>query len=78
MIAKKIGFLYYRYTSKCWYLSLKIAPEAVSDKNRTKFFKANFDPLKLTFLCLFWIIMGKIKYSLCFEKKAVKEVNFWP
>ncbi len=25
----------------------KIAPEAVGDENRTKFFRANFSPLKL-------------------------------
>jgi hypothetical protein len=34
-------------------LSPEIAPEAVGDENLTKFFKANFNPLKLTFLCLF-------------------------
>jgi hypothetical protein len=26
------------------------APEAVGEENRTKFFQANFNPLKLTFL----------------------------
>ncbi len=47
-------------------LSLKTALEAVGDENRPKFFKANFNPLKLTFLRFFWLIMGKIKCSLCF------------
>ncbi len=32
---------------------LKIAPEAVGYENRTKFFKANFNLLKVIFLCLF-------------------------
>ncbi len=44
---------------KCWYLPLKMSPEAVSDENRTKFFKANFNPLKLTFLRLYLKIMGR-------------------
>jgi len=34
---------------------LKTALEAVSDENRPKFFKANFNPLKLTFLRFFLV-----------------------
>ncbi len=45
--------LYYRYRSKCWYLFLKTALEAVGDENRPKFLKANFIPLKLTNLWIF-------------------------
>ncbi len=50
-------FLYYRYRSECCYLPLKTALEAVGDKNRPKFFKANFNPLK--FLRFFWLIMAQ-------------------
>jgi hypothetical protein len=39
-----------RFRPKCGYLPLKIAPEAVGDENQAKFFEANFNPLKLTFL----------------------------
>ncbi len=52
-----------------------MALEAVGDENRPKFFKANFNPLKLTFLRFFWLIMGKIK---CLKKKAGQKVNFCP
>ncbi len=45
---KDLNVLYYRYRSKCWYLFLKTALEAVGDENRPKFFKAYFIPLKLT------------------------------
>ncbi len=42
-----------RFRPQFWYLPLKIAPETVGDLNRTKFFEANFNPLKLTFLNFF-------------------------
>ncbi len=42
-----LNILYYKYRSKCWYLPLKKALEAVGDENQSKFFKANFIPLKL-------------------------------
>jgi hypothetical protein len=38
-------------------------------KTELLFFKVNFNPLKFTFLIFFWIIMGRIKCSLCFLKK---------
>ncbi len=34
-----------RFRPKCLYLPLKFVPEAVSDENRTMFFKVNFNPL---------------------------------
>ncbi len=55
-----------------------MALEAVGDENRPKCFKANFNPLKLTFLRFFWLIMGKIKFSSCLKKKAGQKVNFCP
>ncbi len=45
--------MFYKYRSKCWYLSLKTALEVVGYENRPKFFKANFIPLELTILCLY-------------------------
>ncbi len=63
---------------KCWYLPLKIAPKAVDDKNQTKFFKANFNPLKLTIL---WVVLdhhGQIKCSLCLKKNTGQKVDFYP
>ena len=50
---KDLNVLYYKYRSKCWYLSLKMALKAVGDENRPKFFKANFILLELTILCVF-------------------------
>ncbi len=49
----KILMFYIRYRSKCWYLFLKTALEAVGDENRPKCFKAYFIPLKLTNLWIF-------------------------
>ncbi len=71
---RRLNHVHYKYWSKCWYLSLKTALEAVSDENRPKFFKANFIPLKLTYLRFFWLIMGKIKCSLCLKKPAKKSI----
>ncbi len=51
---KDLNVLYYIYRSKCWYLFLKTALEAIGDKNQPKFYKANFISLKLTIL---WIIL---------------------
>ncbi len=34
---KDLNVLYYKYRSKCWYLFLKTALEAVGDENRPKF-----------------------------------------
>ncbi len=67
-----LNLVYYRYWSKCWYLSPKTALEAVGDENRPKFLKANFIPLKLTFLWLFYIVMGKIKCRLRLKKSRPK------
>ncbi len=50
---KDLNVLYFKYRSKCLYLSLETALKAVGDENRPKFFKANFVPLELTILCLF-------------------------
>jgi hypothetical protein len=55
-----------------------MAPESVGDENWPKFFKANFIPLKLKFLLLFCIVMGRIKCSLCFIKKRAKKSVFDP
>ena len=55
-----------------------MALKAVGDENPPKFFKANFIPLELTILCLFYIIMGRIKCSLCFTKKQAKKLIFAP
>ena len=57
-------------------LSLKTALKSVCDENQPKFFKANFIPLELTILCLFYIIMGRLKCSLCFKKKQAKKLIF--
>jgi hypothetical protein len=46
-----------------------MALEAVGDEIRPKCFKANFIPLKLTFLRFIWLIMGNIKCSLCLKGK---------
>ena len=72
---KDLNVLFYRYRSKCWYLFLKTALEAVGDENRPKFFKAYFIPLKLTNLWIFCIILGKIKCYLCLKKKTGQKVN---
>ena len=50
---EKSECFFFKYRSKCWYLFLKTALEAVGDENRPKFFKANFIPLKLTNLWIF-------------------------
>jgi hypothetical protein len=55
-----------------------MALKVIRDENRTKFFKANFIPLELTILVFFYIIMGRIKCSLCFKKKQAKKLFFAP
>jgi hypothetical protein len=61
-----------------FFLPLRTAPEAVGDKNRPKFFKANFNPLKLTFLRFFfgssWAKLNVV-YVL---KKQAKKLIFAP
>ena len=61
-----------------FFLPLRTAPEAVGDKNRPKFFKANFNPLKLTFSDFFCSSWAKLNVVYVYKKKQAKKFIFAP